>query len=83
MAGWVAGVAAGCGQFLTEIRYGAVGLPCRLGRQVRKRRNNDVQLVRWIRHQHLRAYRVGPNEDGGLKKPVRLEHLNHLVELLI
>ena len=31
MAGWVAGVAAGFGPFLTEIRYGAVGLPCRLG----------------------------------------------------
>ena len=34
MAGWVAGVAAGFGPFLTEIRYGAVGLPCRLGRPV-------------------------------------------------
>ena len=36
-----------------------------------------------LTHRTQDGRRAGLNEDGGLKQPVRLEHLNHLVELLI
>ena len=44
----MAGVAAGCGQFWTEIRCGAVGLPCRLGLPVLSTFSLRSTAPQWI-----------------------------------